>query len=158
MSNQGELWNEIAHVAEKMGVKSRTGAVQDIYESKSRGIRDFVGAFTPHEGQTGAVFAIGGRLVGFEVFEHPGVLAKMLRKIVRSYALDALMAPSGKTQPTKEGVVDFMAQVARGKMQQFAAVGIGDDLRISGPGITGAALLEGGHVVHLCAFRCEDKN
>jgi len=158
MSDQGALWNEIAGVAEKMGVQSRTGAVRDIYESKSRGMSDYVGAFTPHEGQTGAAFAIGGQLVGFEVFEHADVLSKMLRKIVRSYALDALMARPAKARPTKEGVVEFMAQVAQGKMQQFAAVGNGEDLRISGPGVTGAALVEGGHVVHLCAFRCGEKN
>ena len=41
---------------------------------------------TPWKGQTGALFAIGGRLVGLELFEHPDLLRKLLGKVVRSFA------------------------------------------------------------------------
>jgi hypothetical protein len=101
------------------------------------------------------MFAIGGSLIGFELFEHPDVLRKLFEKVVRSYALDALSGDKSGEALSKQSVEGFLAEVAAGQVQTFPAVGSGEDLRISGPRITGAALAEGGHVVHLCAFRTE---
>ena len=102
-----------------------------------------------------AMFAIGGSLIGFELFEHPDVLKKLFEKVVRSYALDAFSGDQGGGGLSKQSVEGFLAEVAAGQVQTFPAVGSGEDLRISGPRITGAALVDGGHVVHLCAFRTE---
>jgi hypothetical protein len=153
-SDQMGLWQEIEQKAKIMGVKSRTGAVGDLYESESRRMGDYERALVPEKGQTGAMFAIDGRLIGFEIFEHPDLLRRLLGKIVRSYALDALHRPAGKRDLARQSVEQFLAEVAAGKVQTFPAVGRGEDLRITGPEITGAALVDGGQIVHLCAFRC----
>lgn len=158
VSDQRELWETIASKAETIGVRSRTGAVHDIYESKARGMRDFSNAFTVAEGQTGAMFAISGRLIGLEVFEHPEMLRKMLSKIVRSYALDAMHQDDDHRALSKQSVEGFLAEIAGAEVQRFPAVGSGEDLRLTGKTVTGAALVEGGHVVHLCAFRVAEKN
>ena len=47
----------------------------------------------------------------------------------------------------------FLAEIAGAEVQRFPAVGSGEDLRLTGKTTTGAALVDGEHVVHLCAFR-----
>jgi hypothetical protein len=153
VSDQMGLWEAIASKAASVGVRSTTGAVHDIYESKARGMHDYTSAFTVAEGQTGAMFAIGGRLIGLELFEHPELLRKMLSKIVRSYALDAMHQEDDHRALSKQSVEGFLAEVAGADVQRFPAVGSGEDLRLTSKHITGAALVEGNHVVHLCAFR-----
>jgi hypothetical protein len=153
VSDQMDLWDAIASKAASAGVRSATGAVHDIYESMGCGMRDYTSAFTVVEGQTGAMFAIGGRLIGLELFEHPGMLRKMLEKIVRSYALDAMYRDDDHSALSKQSVEGFLAEVAGAQVQRFPAVGSGEDLRLTGKTVTGAALVEGEHVVHLCAFR-----
>ena len=39
------------------------------------------------------------------------------------------------------------------RVERFPAVGLGEDLRLSAPTLTGGALAVGDRVVHLCAFR-----
>ena len=60
-----------------------------MYAKHNHRVGDYERAFTATDGQCGAMFAIGDRLAGLKLFEHPEVLRKMLRKVVRSYALDA---------------------------------------------------------------------
>jgi hypothetical protein len=154
-SDQGALWDAIACEAASLGVASPTGAMRDIYAQHHRRVGDYERAFEAVDGQCGAIFAIGDRLVGLELFEHPDVLRKMLRKIVRSYALDAIQAGDSDTTPTAKAAGAFLAEVADGRIESFPAVGSGEDARISGRRVTGAALVADGRVVHLCAFRTE---
>jgi hypothetical protein len=157
MSDQGALWDEIAEKASLSGVRSVTGAMHDIFESERKGIRDYERAFEAVEGQCGAVFAIGDRMIGLELFEHPAMLRKMLPKIVRSYALDAIHAGRTDRVPGAGEVADLIREVAAGRIELFPAVGLGEDARIRGDRVTGAALLADDRVVHLCAFRTDDR-
>ena len=129
--------------------------MSDIFEQHHRQVGDYERAFQAAEGQCGAVFAIGDRLVGFELFEHPDVLRKMLRKVVRSYALDAIMAGESDRTPTVKAATEFLAEVADGSIETFPAVGLGEDARIRGRRVTGAALVADDRIVHLCAFRTD---
>lgn len=152
-SDQGALWNAIASKAMDLCVSSPTEAMRDIFKQHHRRVSDYERAFEAVDGQCGAMFAIGDRLVGFELFEHPDVLRKMLRKIVRSYALDAIQSGDSDRTPTAEAAEAFVAEVADGRIESFPAVGLGEDARISGRRVTGAALVADDRVVHLCAFR-----
>jgi hypothetical protein len=156
VSDQSALWHAIADKAAGLGVASPTGAMSDIFREHNRRVSDYEHAFQAVEGQCGAIFAIGGRLVGLELFEHPDVLRRMLRKIVRSYALDAIQAAESESMPTVEAAAAFTDEVAQGRIESFPAVGLGEDIRISGPQVTGAALVADDRVVHLCAFRTDD--
>jgi len=155
MSDQGALWREIGQKAEEMGVVSDTMAMKDIFDDSRRRIGDYLKAFRTVESQSGAMFAIGERLVGFELFEHPDVLGKMFEKVVRSYALDAIQARRSDSVPSEKAAEEFLLDVAGATGQEFTAVGLGTDMRISGPSVTGAALIDGDRMVHLCAFRTD---
>jgi hypothetical protein len=157
MSDQGALWREISSKAASLGTRSDTGAVSDIFEQHGKRVAEYERAFRAVDGQCGAIFAIGERLVGLELFGHPDLLRKMLCKIVRSFALDAIDESNGDRFPTVDAARELLHDVADGRTETFPGVGLGEDARIRGRLTTGAALIAEGRVVHLCAFRNYDQ-
>ncbi|HSB77481.1 MAG TPA: DUF6569 family protein, partial [Candidatus Methylomirabilis sp.] len=112
VSDQGEVWGDIAMKARRMGVASETGAMADLFEHAGAQIEAYVRAFLPLPEQTGAIFALEGKVVGLELFFSPDTLAKLLPKLVRSYALDAIEIP-GTDSPSAppDSAASFLTQV-----------------------------------------------
>lgn len=145
-SNQHAVWEGIAAKSMILGCMSDTEAMADIYEQESARLEGFEKAFRPLERQVGAVFAINGRILGAELFDSAEVFAKVLAKLVGSYAMDAI------EEPDEAAVRDFLSRIGGSDLQSFPAVGEGQDLRLHGRGISGGALLADGRLVHLSAF------
>jgi hypothetical protein len=158
LSDQGALWDAIAERQQAVGSCSPTGAMDGMYQYRRREIDDFVRALRPVDDQAGAAFAIGGRLVGLDLFEHPAIQRQLFEKLVRSYALDAIDEMRGAHQevPAQE-VRRFLDDVAEGRTQCYPSVGLGQDVRIEGDRITGGALVLDERVIHLGAFRDESR-
>ena len=73
---------------------------------------------------------------------------------MRSYALDAIDVASDKAAPVLEQeALRFVGDTLAARVDRFPAVGLGEDLRLAAPTLTGGALTVDGKVVHLCAFR-----
>ena len=89
-SNQSAVWRGIADKATRLNAFSSTGAMSAIYERHASSLESFVRAFDCQNGQCGAVFAISGQIAGLEIFDYPEVMRRFYRKLIRSYALDAL--------------------------------------------------------------------
>jgi len=156
-SDQGKVWEDISAKSARFKVVSETSAMSDIYAHEGDRIEDYVRSYPVKEGQCGAVFAIGGHLVGLELFDSAETLRKLFPKLLRSYGLDALdrsrMEPSGKETPRTSGEVDaFLKSLSDAKAEEFPAVGEGLDIRLSGHNLTGAALVADDHIIHLSAF------
>jgi len=158
-SDQGEVWNDINDKFSRFGSSSHTAAMSDIYEQQSVSLEDYVHSFAPAEIQVGAVFAIEGKVVGLELFDSPETLRKLFPKLLRSYGLDALdrarSDPAEKRAqqiPTVAKAAAFLRKVSKAKEEEFPALGEGQDLRLTGSNLTGAALAVDGRVVHLSAF------
>jgi hypothetical protein len=158
-SNQGEVWDHINQKFSSMDCVSPTSAMSDIYEHHSMPLEDYVRSFAPAGDQVGAVFAIEGKVVGLELFDSPETLRKLFPKLMRSYGLDALdrvrsnsAAKLAGQIPTKARAAAFLRKVTKARGEEFPALGEGQDLRLTGPRLTGAALAVDGRVVHLSAF------
>lgn len=67
-----------------MKARSNTAAASEMYARHEAEISGYVGALGVVDGQSGAVFAINGQIVGMDVFDCPRTLAKLLPKLVRS--------------------------------------------------------------------------
>jgi hypothetical protein len=153
-SDQAAVWEDIALKAERMGAASPTAAAAAMYEQNRPRLEDFVAAFTPVEGQVGALFAVNGSPWGMDLFDSPATLGKTLPKLVRSYALDAIDVATDKTMPVLEQeALRLVADAMAARVDRFPAVALGEDLRLASPTLTGGALAVDGKVVHLCAFR-----
>ena len=152
-SNQTDVWSDIDSKMKRLNAMSGTSAMAAMYESHSRRLDDYVNGLGAARGQVGAVFAIDGKVVGLDLFDHAETLRKLLPKIVRSYALDAIDVGAPKTvSPCVTEIQSFLNGCPATPTERFKAVGEGEDLRLTGSNITGAALVADGRIVHLCAF------
>ena len=98
-SDQHAVWADIRLKAAHLKAESSTAAMSDIYERYTKRIDDYVGAFAAIDRQVGAVFTINGNIVGFDLFDFSGTFKKLLPKLVRSYALDAIDTDTKKAAP-----------------------------------------------------------
>jgi len=158
-SDQQAVWRNIAAKAARLKASSPTGAMSAIFESQASSLEEFTRAFTWQEDQCGVAFAIGGRVLGLEIFDHPEVMRRFFQKLVRSYALDALDAdPSAHEPASVEAACALVTQI--GAAQSFAeqAVGLGKDVRFNGPETCGAALWAQERYVHICSFAKNGKS
>jgi hypothetical protein len=154
VSDQPGVWRDIAMKAGRLGFTSETGAMADLFQSAEPQIDAYVRAFSAMPGQTGAVFALGGEVVGLELFDAPATFAKLLPKLVRSYALDALECPGPASPvPPLDGASALLRQVATAEVGVFPGVGVGQAIRLRGPALVGAGLVVDNALVHLAAFR-----
>jgi hypothetical protein len=127
--------------------------MSDLYEQRRSNLDGYVEAFKPVARQVGAVFAIDGRVAGVELYDCEKTFAKFLRKLVGSYALDAIESadrPAAAAKPADARA--FLARVQAAAVEGFPSTDLGKDLRFTGEDVAGGALLYEGRVVHLGAF------
>ena len=152
-SDQSAVWNAIAEKSARLGAESDTAAMSAMYDKVDHSLEEFVAAFPPVERQVGAVFLVNGCLVGLELFDAPGTWRKLSPKLVRSYALDAIDRASRRgasvAPPNGRYLIDAVMS-SQGAV--FPAVGEGEDVRLSGLDMTGAALVARNRTIHLSAF------
>jgi hypothetical protein len=153
VSDQMAVWSLIAEKSARLDAVSDTSAMSAMYERADRPIEAFVQAFPPIDRQVGALFAINGRPAGFECFDTPGTWCKLSSKLVRSYALDAIDYRQLDSHQTigADGAA-FVAAVVDGAATAFPAAGEGEDVRLTGRAIVGAALVARGRMIHISAF------
>ena len=158
-SDQAEVWADIAATSERLGVESPTGAMEDIFTLHATFIDRCVEALRPVGGQCGALFLVGGRVVGLDLFDCAVTFRRLLSKLVRSVAVDALDArgtatPSSRVStPLLTKIAEqFLAVTAGAAVHTTEALGLGRDVRLSAPALSGAALHVDASVVHLSAF------
>ena len=125
----------------------------DAYESRVRELSAYVNAFRAEQGQRGAVVAVDGKPVGLELFDSTNAFARYLEKLVRSYALDAIETEAGKAlAPSDAEVRGFLDSIRSAAAERFPALGEGEDIRLTGEGVSGGALAANGRVGHLAGF------
>ncbi len=152
-AKQGEVWADVADKMMFCRVESATGAMGDAYATAAKQLDDYAAAFRAEARQQGAVLAIDGRVVGLEFFDCAATFERYLAKLIRSYALDALETANGKhLAPPEDEVRRFLEAVQAAAVERFPALGEGEDLRLSGKGVAGGALLAEGRVVHLAGY------
>ena len=155
-SDQHAVWADISLKASHLKAESATAAMSDIYERYTKRIDAYVGAFAAIDRQVGAVLTINGNIIGFDLFDSPGTFKKLLPKLVRSYALDAIDTDTKKAAAScREPVEELLLAITQAEAKTFPAIGEGIDVRFTGPNLTGAGLIVNGRVVHLGAFRIE---
>jgi hypothetical protein len=157
-SDQSAVWSDIAGKASRMDAYSPTQAMSAVYDRHASMTEAYVRAFTCAPVQAGVVFAIDGRVVGLDLFDHPATMRRLFGKLVRSYSLDALeTAPAGGEKDSgsisTEGI---LREVATAPSFAQPAVGLGKDVRLSGKSLAGGALWAGDRYIHVCAFSISD--
>lgn len=152
-ADQGAIWDEVDRKQRKMKVESSTGAVNDVYEGYEEKLSRYRDAFQPVVGQAGAAVFVNGEFTCLDVFDSTVSLQKLYRKMIESYALDALeLAGQEKKMADVRAINDLLDRVGDYKVDAYSSVGLGENIRISARGITGSCLAVEGKVIHLALF------
>lgn len=151
---QGEVWDEIQAKQQRMSVDSPTGANRDTFEAYGERLRALEDAFPLQPGQCGAVLAIGNDLC-LDTVSRPDAFTLLWPKLRAGYLLDALERLD--QQPTRaEAIAGFVDKVADAVVTRGPSAGLGDDVRLRGPGVIGSGLELEGERIQLSAFTSSD--
>lgn len=152
-SDQAGIWNDISEMCELSGVSSPTGAMKDLYESQKKKMDGFLAAFPVQEGQQGVIVSLDGVPAGIEFLSRPAAYARIHDKLVRSYALEALIDRKPVASPgDRERPEAFLQRIASSSSESYPAVGLGTECRLEGQDLAGSALHHEGVVVHMVCF------
>ena len=156
-SDQMKVWENIRMMAAESGVSSPTSAMSDTFKKHREEVDAFVSAFAVEENQAGLLAFIDGKLAGCDFVSRPQVYTGLHAKLLRSYAVDAVVAKprrmaNEESGPVGDPVADFLAAMAQCKTETFKSVGMGEDVRFLGQDLIGSALAVEGEPVHAAFF------
>jgi hypothetical protein len=162
--DQGQVWNDIAMKSARMSVHSDTGSASALFERFGRDLDEFVATIKVTPGQVGAAFAVNGRFAGLDLLGGPDLVADLLPKLVRSYALDVL-EETDETDGTEQATLaaagyDAVVRSALDRIGELSpnrtkAVGNGEDLRFREEDLMGSALIAFSSVAHLSLWAAD---
>lgn len=158
VSDQVEVWNEIATKLDGMGSRSPSSALHQVYEDHRKRLREIISAARVPEGSCGAVFAFGGRIIGVDVFDKPSTFSKLWPKLMRSYAIDALEEREPSVAITRQQVLAWLGKAIDAKLEHYDSPGVGDDMRFDSADLSGGSLVVDDQPVHTELFAAFDRS
>jgi hypothetical protein len=156
--DQRAVWEGIASCAMMANVHTATRAMSDIYESKEGDLKGYLDVFQPIPHQNGIFVMVNGRVAGFDVLSLESAYEAIHPKLVKSYAMDALISRSGRdSEPSIDRARSFIEEVAQCEEKKFKSMGHGWDYRFEGKGIVGSSLVHQEKVIHLAFFKTDQE-
>ena len=151
VADQSQIWEHIATRQQTLGVRSASSAMSDIYRARTNDLDTYERVFRYPSDALGMVVALNGRLAGAEIFARRSLAGALWSKLIRSYALDASNEPSPPV--VRDRAIHLLKRVYGTSVESFPPIARGQNLRFTGNGVVGSALLDGETVVHANIFR-----
>ncbi|MCJ7686842.1 MAG: hypothetical protein MUO68_21385 [Desulfobacteraceae bacterium] len=157
-ADQSAIWDGIAEKADRMEAPSPTGAMAAIYDKEMPSIEEYVKHFRLINSQVGAIFMINGKVVGLDAFGKPGTFSKVFKKLLESYALDAIdwYDPDKEHKALKSEATRFRKSALSANSETRPSVGLGTDFRLESKKIAGFALALDDQLLHISIFARAD--
>jgi uncharacterized protein (DUF1810 family) len=153
MADQSAVWDTVAEQQSLFQTQSPTGAMNDIYRDSEDKLRGYEEAYPYVESTIGMVVALHGRMVGADMFDQPRTMKTLWPRLVRSYALDALSRDGSSSPVGPERAKRSMERAKTAKTETYQSLALGEDVRLEGEGVIGAALVYEGIPIHTSLFR-----
>jgi hypothetical protein len=151
-ADQAAVWTDVASRAHRHDVHSPTGSMHDVYEGRRDQLGELIGPIVLHDGQCGALVAIGERFTVLDWVSRPDVFGALHAPLVQGYGLDALEVNTTATPMRVSEAEAFVATVTASRALERDAIGLGRDLRFDADGLVGSGLVAGEELVQLTAF------
>jgi hypothetical protein len=141
-ADQSAIWQDISERAARRNAMSPSMAMAGIYEKDMPSLQEYLSHFTLIGSQVGAVFMINGKVVGVDAFGKPETFSKTFKKVVESYAMDAIewLEEGKEEKASKSEVTRFTEGILKCQVEVHASVGLGKDCRLESSYLTGFAL------------------
>ena len=183
-SDQGEIWDGVEEMSACAGVQSPTSAMKDVYESKGNKLNEYLKAFRHVPHQKGLLVFINGEVMGFDIVSLESAYETVHAKLVKSYAMDALLEEKKNTKKLaedndlswkkqdeltakylresklmkKQKAKAFLEEAVACKEKKYESIGHGWDYRFQGKAIVGSALVYRKKVIHTAFFRTSESD
>ncbi len=151
-ADQGAIWEEIDRKHACMGTHSPTAALNEVYKNYEEKLEQLLEGLTPSPEQAGVAVFINNRFSCLDLFDRPQTLGRVWQKLIKSYAMEALEAGSQAKARRKPDLQKLLGALSEAECSTYPSVGMGNDLRLKGRGIIGAALEHEGRLLHLSVF------
>jgi hypothetical protein len=152
-SAQGEVWEEINTLHDKLHTHSPTSAMKDAYTSRQRDLDEYTGAFTLEEGQTGVLVFLNGKISALEMVSCARSFHYLHHKIVQSHAISAIANPqTNAVFPSEDSAGGFIERIRFSESTSHPSPGLGHDIRLNSEVFQGSALCVGDVLVHTLVF------
>jgi len=159
MANQAEIWDEIDEMSAHAEVRSPTGAMRDIFEDKMNSLNEYLKAFKYVPSQKGLLAIINGEVAGFDIISLESAYKILHPKLLKSYAMDALLQKEGKSgKLSVDKAKAFLKETAICKENKYKSIGHGWDYRFEAKTIVGSALVYRKKVIHTTFFRTSESD
>ena len=156
-TDQSAIWEEIDRSSKNLGTESPTGAMHETYSRREGELRELVDSFEYIPGQVGVVVYINNRFSCLDLFDKSKTLEKLWTRLLKSYALEALNTRGRSLKKPRPEPEELKKAIEESEYLTYPSVSMGQDLRLSGPGITGAGLIVEEELIHLSIFPATDK-
>ncbi len=154
-ADQGAVWDGIDRLQMRMGERSGTSAMADVYTARKANLEVFERVFRFPElagSQCGILVENDGKFAALELVSDPAVWQDVREKIVRSYAIEVVDRPEGELRRVEPAGNEIGRLFTDLTLEGFKSVGLGDDLRFEKPELLGSALVWEKQLVHLAAY------
>lgn len=154
--SQAEVWDEIAASQDRLGIASGTGTAIANYEDKD--VKDKVDEYAkkfkevPSVSKSciGVVVTTGNRIICLDMFANNGLLSKLWKKLIKSYAMDAISSEKGTIE--KDDIENFIEALEQVNYVSTGTPGLGKLVKIESDFGKGSALIYKSAVVHMDFF------
>lgn len=157
VADQGKVWNEVDKMSQKLGSRSPTRSMEEVFDQKEKSFDEYLKSFTLGKTQTGFAVFINGEFCGLDLFDTPETLSAIHRKLLSGYVADALMAEKSTKMflgvDVSGKLKELLREVQETSMEQHpAAVGVGLDERYEGKYSIGKCCSFESDLLHFSAF------
>jgi hypothetical protein len=145
---QQVIWREVDRKITVTKTRSKTSSMHDIFANLRDEIDRYLEGFESlNHGTVGFVAVCGDRILGADLFGSAALYRKLERKLIRSYALDAIeFRMPAKKEPVAS---DFLAALTKTLKPGTKR---NPNVSLKARGISGQALFRGGDLIHVSAF------
>lgn len=150
-SQQGQVWCQISEKLGQLGSVSPSDALEQVYEDHRERLETVTREVRVPDDCNGVVFAVGGRVAGVDLFDNPKTLSKLLPKLVRAYAIDAIAVKDAKNID-RDAVTAWLETAPSANAETYDSPGLGSDVRLESKQVAGAALVVDDRPVHVELF------
>ena len=156
--DQSAVWEDIAEKSRRLDAESPTRASDSMYAENRTTSAHYLKSFKPLPKQIGSIFLIDGNVSGVELFARAKTHRAMFKKLIRSYALDAIdrqmidRTPKTSKKDISQQAKNFTQSLQSAWTKEFDGVGEGVNVRFRDDELTGGALLHQERVLHLSAL------
>lgn len=148
---QSNVWKEIERKLTATKTLSSTSSMHDIYTNLQDEVDRYLEDFESLNHETSGFISIaGGKILGCDIFCGPSVYRKFEKKLLRSYALDAI--EHRRTEGRGCDASGFLEEIKRTIGQRVRTRRSGH-FSLRSKNLTGQGLVHRGKMIHLSAFR-----